>query len=165
MICRFRKLEPSLSSIKEKSLESRRVRTQPCTNMGAMGAVRFNASLTDVGDSMAEGGRSDRHTQATAMQPRSGRQRCDCQPKKWRAPRCLARYSRTAAGHSRSVLMKGGLTHAALKCEMWLRIYLLANHKHTIHNRRCEVIIESSVYRCLLAGLFLLHHRLWRQCP
>jgi len=67
MICRFRKLEPSLSSIKEKSLESRRVRTQPCTNMGAMGAVRFNASLTEVGDNMAEGGRSNGHTQAPAI--------------------------------------------------------------------------------------------------
>src|SRR5437868_13403790 len=67
MIWRFRKLEPSLSSIKEKSLESRRVRTQPCTNMGAMGAVRFNASLTEVGDNMAEGGRSNGHTQAPAI--------------------------------------------------------------------------------------------------
>src|SRR5207249_7764900 len=68
MIWRFRKLEPSLSSIKEKSLESRRVRTQPCTNIGATGAVRFNASLTEVGDNMAEGGRSNGHTQAPAMQ-------------------------------------------------------------------------------------------------
>jgi hypothetical protein len=53
MICKFRKVEPSLSSIKEKSLESRRVRTQPCTWIGATDAVWFNASLTEVGDSMA----------------------------------------------------------------------------------------------------------------
>src|SRR6476661_6791992 len=66
MTCRFRKLEPSLSSMKEKSLESRRVRTQPCTNIGATGAVSFNAFLTEVGDGMAEGGRSDGHTQALA---------------------------------------------------------------------------------------------------
>src|SRR5437773_12546830 len=67
MICRFHKLEPSLSSIKEKSLESRRVRTHPCTNIGATGAVWFKASLTEVGDSIAEGGRSDGHTQAPAI--------------------------------------------------------------------------------------------------
>src|SRR5207248_8883109 len=52
MTCRFRKLEPSLSSMKEKSLESRRVRTQPCTDIGAIGAVRFNASFIRVGESM-----------------------------------------------------------------------------------------------------------------
>ena len=52
--------------MKEKSLESRRVRTQPCTNIGVTGTVWFNASLTEVGDSIAEGGRSDGHTQALA---------------------------------------------------------------------------------------------------
>src|SRR5438045_9331248 len=107
MICRFRKLEPSLSSIKEKSLESRRVRTQPCTNMGAMGAVRFNASLTEVGDNMAEGGRSNGHTQAPAMHTTA---------------RVLPKN-------------RGGLVFS--KMESPSPINLLADQKPAIHNRHC----------------------------
>src|SRR5712691_2747927 len=39
--------------MKEKSFESRRVRTQPCTNTSAIGAELCKASLTEVGESMA----------------------------------------------------------------------------------------------------------------
>src|SRR5207247_1585335 len=50
MIWRLRSDEPSFSSINEKSFESRRVRTQPCTNMFSTGAVLFSASLTEIGE-------------------------------------------------------------------------------------------------------------------
>ena len=38
--------------MKEKSFESRRVRTHPCTRIVLAGAVLCNASLTEVGVSM-----------------------------------------------------------------------------------------------------------------
>src|SRR5438477_12622251 len=50
MICRLRRLEPSFSSTNEKSLESRRVRTQPCTRIESIGAVLCKASLIGVGE-------------------------------------------------------------------------------------------------------------------
>src|ERR1700682_3880607 len=54
MICKLRREEPSLSSINEKSFESRRVRTQPCTRIGATGAVLASASFSEVGESIPE---------------------------------------------------------------------------------------------------------------
>jgi len=49
---KLRSAEPSFSSIKEKSFESRRVRSHPCTRIVSAGAVRCNASLMEVGVSM-----------------------------------------------------------------------------------------------------------------
>jgi hypothetical protein len=43
-------------------------------------------------------------------------------------------------------------------------INLLAEDEHAIQNRRCEVVVDS-VHRCLLAGLILPRHRLWKQSP
>src|SRR6266516_6885141 len=137
MICRFRKLEPSLSSIKEKSLESRRVRTQPCTNIGATGAVWFKASLTEVGDSMAANWTKRRAHSSPAMD-------------------ATARVPPKGP-------FRGGPLFSKMGCSS--TINLLADDKHAIDNRGCEVVIESSGDRCLHARLFLLHHRLWRQCP
>jgi hypothetical protein len=51
MICRLRKVEPSFSSMNEKSFESRRVRTQPWMFIASMGAVVRSASLIEVGAS------------------------------------------------------------------------------------------------------------------
>src|SRR4029077_3216420 len=50
MICKFRRLEPSFSSMNEKSFESRRVRTQPCTRTESMGVALWSASLIGVMD-------------------------------------------------------------------------------------------------------------------
>src|SRR5713226_3959885 len=49
MICKLRRQEPSLSSMKEKSFESRRVRTQPWTKMDGTGPALCSASFTEVG--------------------------------------------------------------------------------------------------------------------
>src|SRR5438874_12512935 len=48
MIWRLRRQEPSFSSMNEKSFESRRVRTQPWTWIGAIGAALCSAALTEV---------------------------------------------------------------------------------------------------------------------
>src|SRR5215470_11346093 len=50
MICKLRRLDPSLTSMNEKSFESRRVRTQPWTRIAPMGAVLCSASLIGVGE-------------------------------------------------------------------------------------------------------------------
>src|SRR6266567_1721275 len=39
--------------MKEKSFESRRVRTQPCTKIRAIGAELFSASFTEIGESVS----------------------------------------------------------------------------------------------------------------
>src|ERR1700710_690522 len=67
MICRLRRQEPSLSSIKEKSFESRRVRTQPRTSRAAAGSVRSNAAFTDVGGTMARNSPTIRFRQVKAI--------------------------------------------------------------------------------------------------
>src|SRR3954452_7575678 len=56
MIWRLRRHDPSFSSIKEKSLESRRVRTQPRTWTDGIGASLASAALTEVGPDMPEVG-------------------------------------------------------------------------------------------------------------
>src|ERR1044072_7558326 len=48
MIWRVRRQEPSFSSIKEKSFESRRVRTQPCTKIASRAESLLSASLIRV---------------------------------------------------------------------------------------------------------------------
>src|SRR5205807_8583098 len=48
MICRLRRHEPSFSSMNERSFESRRVRTQPWTWIGAIGAALCSAAFTEV---------------------------------------------------------------------------------------------------------------------
>src|SRR6266446_8469943 len=53
MIRRLRRQEPSFNSMKEKSFESRRVRTQPCTKIRAIGAELFSASFTEIGESVS----------------------------------------------------------------------------------------------------------------
>src|ERR1700730_16530534 len=54
MICKLPRQDPSLSSMNEKSFETLRVRTHPCTDICATGAVRLSASLTEIGVAMAE---------------------------------------------------------------------------------------------------------------
>src|SRR3954465_14924653 len=56
MIWRLRRHDPSFSSMKEKSLESRRVRTQPRTWTDGIGASLASAALTEVGPDMPEVG-------------------------------------------------------------------------------------------------------------
>jgi hypothetical protein len=197
MICRFRKLEPSLSSIKEKSLESRRVRTQPCTNIGATGSVRLNASLTEVGDSMAEGGRSDGQLKreprifrcrrprveghdsstsslarpfASSSPPREMIEVRATSHRPRETPFCLVTPERTAGRRldvwdTTARVLQNSLSKALVFPRMGLSaINILAEDKHAIQNRRCEVIIDS-VHRCLLAGLIVPCHRLWKQSP
>jgi ribosomal protein L22 len=81
---------------------------------------------------MAEGGRSNGHTQAPAMQTTA---------------RILAQNRSEVVWYFR-------------KMEWPSAINLLADRKHAIHNRRCEVVIESPVNRSFLARFFLPHHRL-----
>src|SRR6266513_541799 len=50
MISRLRNDEPSFSSMNEKSFESRRVRTHPCTRTASIGALLRNASFNEVGE-------------------------------------------------------------------------------------------------------------------
>ena len=50
MTWRLRRQEPSFSSMNEKSFESRRVRTQPCTSIKSIDAVPCKASLIAVGE-------------------------------------------------------------------------------------------------------------------
>src|SRR5437588_6014454 len=45
--------EPSFSSMKEKSFASRRVRTQPCTKIRAIGAELLSASFTEIGENVS----------------------------------------------------------------------------------------------------------------
>ena len=53
MICMLRRQEPSFSSIKEKSFESRRVRIQPWTRTKRAGAEASRRSLIEVGESVS----------------------------------------------------------------------------------------------------------------
>jgi hypothetical protein len=50
-LCRH---DPSFNSINEKSFESRRVRTHPCTHIGEIGALLCKAFFIEVGESVAE---------------------------------------------------------------------------------------------------------------
>src|SRR5947209_6358053 len=54
MTWRLRRHDPSFSSIKEKSFESRRVRTHPCTKSAEIGALLRKAFFTEVGASATE---------------------------------------------------------------------------------------------------------------
>ena len=54
MTWRLRKDDPSFSSINEKSFESRRVRTHPCTKIAEIGALLCKAFFIEVGESVAE---------------------------------------------------------------------------------------------------------------
>jgi len=54
MTWRLRRHDPSFSSINEKSFESRRVRTHPCTKIAEIGALLCKAFLIEVGESVTE---------------------------------------------------------------------------------------------------------------
>src|ERR1041385_6153546 len=53
--------EPSFSSMNEKSFESRRVRSQPCTCTASIGPSLCNACLTEMGVSMGGSLPDERH--------------------------------------------------------------------------------------------------------
>jgi hypothetical protein len=54
MTWRLRRDDPSFSSINEKSFESRRVRTHPCTKIAEIGALLPKAVFIELGESASE---------------------------------------------------------------------------------------------------------------
>src|SRR6478736_118328 len=93
MTCRPLREEPSLSSMKENALASRRVRTQPWRRIESAGCVALRASLTSVRD-MAEAAGKGRfmtlanrkrgRQKARGKVPKKGRKKFPAPPNKAR---------------------------------------------------------------------------------